>query len=143
MTYRQLFALIGLIGFGTASLAGPEPRTVAPVVDAGSGQLYGAAAGAEWLSARDAEAFMKKGLAFRAYAKEGSFLKKTVLSPARTSEILLKPHLPSNKEGVTPPSFRHSGRRTLGCGSAPANPARQGQSGLPRGGFKLAPGSGH
>jgi hypothetical protein len=106
MTYRHLFALLWLTGFGTAAHADPiKPTVVAPVVDASSGQLYGAASGTGWLPARDAEAFMKKGLTFRVYANDGSFLQKRALTRVRTSEICANPtYRPGNKASLPPRS---------------------------------------
>ncbi len=104
--YRYLWVFPWLIGFGAASHADPsKPMGVAPIVDANSGQLYGAATGADWLPARDAEALMKKGLVFRAYANDGSFLKKTTLSKVRTSEVCANPtYRPGNKAPLSPRS---------------------------------------
>lgn len=107
MMYRYLLALSWLVGSGAASHAADpiKPTVVAPIVDAKSGQLYGAASGAGWLPARDAEAFMKKGLVFRAYANDGSFLKKATLSKVRTSEVCANPtYRPDNKASLPPRS---------------------------------------
>ena len=106
MMYRYLWVLPWLIGFGAASHADPsKPAVVAPIVDANSGQLYGAASGTHWLPARDAEAFMKKGLAFRVYASDGNFLQKATLSKGRTSEVCANPtYRPSHKAWLPPRS---------------------------------------
>ena len=107
MRYRHfLFMLSWLVGCGAVSHADPiKPTVVAPIVDANSGQLYGAAAGTNWLPARDVEAFMKKGVVFRVYANDGSFLKKTTLSKVRTSEVCANPtYRPGNKASLPPRS---------------------------------------
>lgn len=104
--HRYLLVLPWLVGFGSAGYAAPgKPAVVAPIVDAGSGQLYGAASGTGWLPARDAEAFMKKGLMFRVYANDGNFLKKTTLSKVRTSEVCANPtYRPDHKASLPPRS---------------------------------------
>lgn len=104
MTYPRLFALIWLIGFGTAGHADPiKPKVVVPIVDADSGQLYGAASGTDWLPARDAETSIKQGLVFRVYANDGAFLKKTALSRVQTSEICSNPTYRPRKKALLPP----------------------------------------
>ncbi len=104
MRYRYLLVLSWLAGFGTASYADPgKPAVIAPIVDANSGQLYGAASGANWLPAPDAAAFVKNGLVFRVYASDGNFLKKVTLSKARTSEVCANPtYRPDHKASLPP-----------------------------------------
>ena len=92
MIYRPLLVLIGLIGLGQVGHADPtKSATVAPIVDVASGQLYGAAVGNDWMTARDAEKFVKKNSVFHVYTNDGLFLKKTMLSRVKTSEICSNP----------------------------------------------------
>jgi hypothetical protein len=92
MTHRYLLALLGLLGCGIAGFAAPvESQTAAPIVDAASGQLYGAASATGWLSAQDAVALVKKDLQFSVYAGDGSLLNKTKLSAVQSSEVCSNP----------------------------------------------------
>jgi len=94
----RLFMLIAVLSMGQLCLADQTaPATAVPIVDAQSGQLYGAVAGTHWLAAEKATALMEKDLIFRAYASDGTLLGETKLSKVETSEICSNPTYQANK----------------------------------------------
>ncbi|MCP5426169.1 MAG: hypothetical protein H6970_14040 [Gammaproteobacteria bacterium] len=86
------YVLTGLFGLGlVGGVTLARAEEIVPIVDAATGQLYGAAAGGNWVAAADAQELVTQTLTFRAYSKDGHYLRNTTLEPDKGHETCSTP----------------------------------------------------